>query len=161
MQDSRTLLFIHSVCNSLHPLTPNSQSVPPPPLHKSLFYVYESVSVSQITSFESYSRVISHLSDIWYLSFLVSKSDTSWFFSARVSSGQEKSHEPINEEKLSRCNSLSHFTTRDVCSWSLGSRLGDTSSLGGMCRPQGFLGVQPPRSLGMGTSFLLPAPIVG
>ena len=41
---SRTLLFIHSICNSLRLLTPNSQSVPPrPPLplgnHKSVLYV--------------------------------------------------------------------------------------------------------------------------
>ena len=47
---SRTLLFIHSLCNSLHLLIPNSQSTPlPPPLplgnHKSVLYVCESVSV--------------------------------------------------------------------------------------------------------------------
>ena len=51
-----TLLFIHSMCNSLHLLIPNSQSIPllptpapPYPLpwqsHKSVFYVFESVSV--------------------------------------------------------------------------------------------------------------------
>ena len=32
MLDSRTLSFIHSKCNSLHLPTPNSQSVPLPPL---------------------------------------------------------------------------------------------------------------------------------
>ena len=41
-------LFIHSVCNSLHLLTPNSQSVPPysPSNHKSMFYLCESAFVS-------------------------------------------------------------------------------------------------------------------
>ena len=43
---SRTLLFIHSICNSLHLLVPNSQSIPLPSssslattslLHVSLF----------------------------------------------------------------------------------------------------------------------------
>ena len=29
---SRTLMFIHSICNSLHLLTPNSPSIPPPSL---------------------------------------------------------------------------------------------------------------------------------
>ena len=45
---SRTLLFIHSLYNSLHLLTPNSQSIPSPspsPLgnHKSVLYVCESM----------------------------------------------------------------------------------------------------------------------
>ena len=47
----RTLLVTHPVCNSLHLLTPNSHSIPPPPLlpldnHKSVLYVCEYVSVS-------------------------------------------------------------------------------------------------------------------
>ena len=47
---SRTLLFIHSICNSLHLLVPNSQSIPPPlpfPLgnHRTVLHVCESVSV--------------------------------------------------------------------------------------------------------------------
>ena len=47
----RILLFIHSKCNSLHLLTPNSPStplLPPFPLgnHKSVLYVCESVSNS-------------------------------------------------------------------------------------------------------------------
>ena len=42
---SRTLLFIRSIYNSLCLLTPNSQSIPAPPLgnHKSVLYVCESV----------------------------------------------------------------------------------------------------------------------
>ena len=58
---SRTLLFIHSKCNSLHLLTLNSQSIPPPsPLllgkHTSVLYVHESVSSLQIGSFGPYFR---------------------------------------------------------------------------------------------------------
>ena len=46
----RTLLFVHSTCNSLHLLIPNSQSIHFPPLlplgnHKSLLYVCEPLSV--------------------------------------------------------------------------------------------------------------------
>ena len=45
---SRISLFIHSKCNSLHLLTPNSQSIPLPPPHlgnhKSVLYVCEFVS---------------------------------------------------------------------------------------------------------------------
>ena len=54
----RTLLFIHSKCNSLHLPTPNSQFIPlPPPLpplplplgnHKSDLYVCEPVSRSWV-----------------------------------------------------------------------------------------------------------------
>ena len=55
---SRTLLFIHSKCNGLYLLTPNSQSILPSPLpfgnHKSVFYVYGCVSISQIRSFQSH-----------------------------------------------------------------------------------------------------------
>ena len=45
------LLFIHSIYNSLHLLTPTSQSTPLPPFlplgkHKSVLYVCESVSDS-------------------------------------------------------------------------------------------------------------------
>ena len=49
---TRTLLFISSLSNRLHLLTPNSQSSPPhPPLvTMSLLYVCESVSVSQVRS---------------------------------------------------------------------------------------------------------------
>ena len=47
---SKTLLFIHPICNSLHLLTPNSQCIPPPPPlplgnQKSDLYVCDSVSV--------------------------------------------------------------------------------------------------------------------
>ena len=54
--------FIHSVYNSLHLLIPNSHSVPPPspiPLgnHRSVFYVYDSISVSQTGSFVPYFRL--------------------------------------------------------------------------------------------------------
>ena len=44
----RTLLSLHSMCNSLHLLTPDSQSVPPysPSSHRSLLYLCESVFVS-------------------------------------------------------------------------------------------------------------------
>ena len=47
---SRTSLLIHSKCNSLHLLAPNSPSIPlPSPLllgnHKSALYVHESISV--------------------------------------------------------------------------------------------------------------------
>ena len=47
---SRTLLFINSIYNDLHLLTPNSQYVfPSPPFpfgnHKFIFYVSESLSV--------------------------------------------------------------------------------------------------------------------
>ena len=55
----RTLLFIHSKWKSLHiHTTSNHPSPSPPPLgsHKSVFYVYESVSVLQINSFVSYFR---------------------------------------------------------------------------------------------------------
>ena len=47
------LVFIHSKCNILHLLTPNSQSIPPPwqPQVWSILYVYESVSVWKIGSF--------------------------------------------------------------------------------------------------------------
>ena len=45
---SRTLLLTHSLYNSLVLLIANSQSPFP---HESVLYVYESVSVSQITSF--------------------------------------------------------------------------------------------------------------
>ena len=56
---SRTLLFIHSKCNSLHLLTPNSQSVPlPPPLpfgnHKSVLSTteyYSAIKKSEIMPF--------------------------------------------------------------------------------------------------------------
>ena len=53
-----TLSFIHSIYNSLYPLIPHSQSVPlPSPLplgnHKSILYVYESVSVLYIDKFIS------------------------------------------------------------------------------------------------------------
>ena len=52
----RTLLFIHSKCNSLHLPTPNSQFIPfPPPLplgiHKSDLYICESVSILYTGSF--------------------------------------------------------------------------------------------------------------
>ena len=52
-------MFTHSRYNSFHLLTPNSQSFPPPPPfslgnHKSVLYVCESVSVSQINSFVLY-----------------------------------------------------------------------------------------------------------
>ena len=58
---SRTLLFIHSTCNSLHLPTPNFQSIPlPPPLplgnHKSVLYICQSVSVSQVCSYVLYFR---------------------------------------------------------------------------------------------------------
>ena len=48
---SRILLFVHSICNSLHLLTPNFQSIPPTSRlpcgnHKSVLYVCESISVS-------------------------------------------------------------------------------------------------------------------
>ena len=69
--DSRILLFICSLYNSLHIIIPNSQSIPPPsPLgnYKSDLYVCESVSVFQRSSFGSYFRfhiqVISY--GIWY-----------------------------------------------------------------------------------------------
>ena len=47
---SWTLVFIHSIYNSLHLLIPNFHSIPPLPLlplgnHKPVFYVYESVSL--------------------------------------------------------------------------------------------------------------------
>ena len=49
--------FIHPVCNSLHLLIPNSQSLLPRPLplgnHKSALYVCKSVSVLQRSSFVS------------------------------------------------------------------------------------------------------------
>ena len=55
---SGNLLFISSVCISLHMPIPNSQSIPcsthPLPHlgnHKSVLYVHESVSISQISSF--------------------------------------------------------------------------------------------------------------
>ena len=48
MLHSRTLLFIHSICNSLQLLIPNSQSIHPPSLlplgnRKSVIYVCEPV----------------------------------------------------------------------------------------------------------------------
>ena len=48
---SRTLLYIHPICSSLHLLIPNSQFLPsPPPLplgnHKSVLYIFESVFIS-------------------------------------------------------------------------------------------------------------------
>ena len=66
---SRALLFIHPIYDSLHLLTPNFQSIPPPLLlclrnHKSLLHVCESLSVSQICSFMSYFRL-----DRWVLSY--------------------------------------------------------------------------------------------
>ena len=53
---SRTLLFIHSIYNSLHLLISNSQPILFPPRlllgnHKSVLYVCESASDSQISSF--------------------------------------------------------------------------------------------------------------
>jgi len=54
--------FIHSVYNSLHLLIPNSHSIPPPsPIalgnHRSVFYVYDSISASQTGSFLPYFRL--------------------------------------------------------------------------------------------------------
>ena len=55
---SRTLLFIHSMCNSLHLLTPNSQSIPPPhpsPLATtSLFSM--SVSLTLYSAFKNWRQ---------------------------------------------------------------------------------------------------------
>ena len=47
----RALLFIHFTYDTVHLLTPNSQSIPPPSLlplgnHNSVFYICESVSIS-------------------------------------------------------------------------------------------------------------------
>ena len=53
---SRTSLLIHSKCNSLHLLTPNSQSIPLTHNHKSVLYVCEPVSVLQIASSVPYIR---------------------------------------------------------------------------------------------------------
>ena len=55
---SRTLLFILSKCNSLHLLTPNSHSIPPPrPLllgdHKSVLYVCEYMCINGVTWLQS------------------------------------------------------------------------------------------------------------
>ena len=55
----RTSLLIHSKCNSLHELTPNSKSIPlssPSPLanNKFVLYICESVSVLQLPSFVPY-----------------------------------------------------------------------------------------------------------
>ena len=68
---NRTLLFIHSIYNSLYLLVPNSQSNPPlPPLplgnHKSVFYAFETASVSYISSFVPYFRF-----HIWVISYSI------------------------------------------------------------------------------------------
>ena len=57
MRCNRTLLFIYAVCNSLHLLTLNSQTVPPPPPcpffghHRSVLCIYESVFLSHLCAF--------------------------------------------------------------------------------------------------------------
>ena len=55
---SGNLLFIHPTCNSFHLLILNSQPLPLLRLgsHKSVFYICESVFVSQICSFVFYFR---------------------------------------------------------------------------------------------------------
>ena len=54
----RTLLFIHSIYNSLHLLVLNSQSTPTPSFDnsKSILYIYESIPMSYISSFVWYFR---------------------------------------------------------------------------------------------------------
>ena len=60
----RTWLFIHSICNSLQLLAPNSLSITLPfGNHRSVLYACEPASVLQISSFVSYFRF-----HIWVIS---------------------------------------------------------------------------------------------